>query len=123
MKKQLLLGLSLSLCTSLAQADYLDVLAFKLKPACSLKDFIVLNQQMNEWGKPYNLTGEVVVPVFSETPDGYAWVGRTPDASTFGKAWDAWRAGVISNEEPVSKLNARWTECTTVTSRRGFDSY
>ena len=123
MKKQLLLGLSLGLCASLVQAAYLDVLAFKLKPACTLKDFIALNQQMNEWGKPYNLTAEVVVPVFSDMPDGYAWVGRTPNAETFGKAWDTWRAAEVKGEEPVSKLNARWTECTEVVYRRGFDTY
>lgn len=123
MKKQLLLGLSLGLYASLVQAAYLDVLAFKLKPACTLKDFIALNQQMNEWGKPYNLTAEVVVPVFSDMPDGYAWVGRTPNAEAFGKAWDTWRAAVVKGEEPVSKLNARWTECTEVVYRRGFDTY
>jgi len=123
MKKQLLLGLSLSIFATLVQADYLDVLAFKLKPACTLKDFIALNQQMNEWGKPYNMTSEVVVPVFSDMPDGYAWVGRTPNAAAFGKAWDAWRTAVVKGEEPVSKLNARWSECTDTAYRRSFDSY
>lgn len=123
MKRQLLLGLILSICATLAQADYLDVLAFKLKPDCTLKDFIVLNQQMNEWGKAYNLTSEVIVPVFSDTPDGYAWVGRTPSAEAFGKAWDAWRTAVVKGEAPVSKLNARWQTCTAMSYRRSFDTY
>jgi len=44
-------------------------------------------------------------------------------AAAFGKAWDAWRTAVVKGEEPVSKLNARWSECTQTVYRRGFDSY
>jgi hypothetical protein len=123
MNKQLLIGLGLCACATLVQADYLDVLAFKLKPACSVKDFVALNQQMNDWGKAYNMTSEVVIPVFSDDLYGMAWVGRTPNATAFGKAWDAWRMARDKGEAPVSTLDARWTECTEVVYRRSFDTY
>ncbi|MBF7729153.1 hypothetical protein [Pseudomonas sp. N040] len=123
MNDKLLIGIGLCLCSALVQADYLDVIDVKLKPACTLKDFIALNKEMNEWGKPYNMTGEVVTSIFSDAPNSTAWVGRSPDATSFGKAWDAWRTARDKGEAPVSKLNARWVECTEILYRRAFDSY
>lgn len=123
MKNRLIACLLLSSIACVAQADYLDVIAFKLRPACSMADFQQLNKQMNDWGKKYGLRSEVVVPIYSDVPYGVAWIGRNSDATSGGKAWDAWRTARDAGEEPVKSMNARWTECTEISYRRAFDTY
>ena len=123
MKTRTLLCAAALACSPFAQAEFLDVIAFKLKPACTMADFIQLNKEMNDWGKKYNMTSEVAVPVFSDNPAGSAWLGRTPNAAAFGKVWDAWRTAVDNADPVVKKMNDRWSECTETVYRRGFDTY
>lgn len=123
MKTNLVLSIALLATTTFAQAAYIDVIAIKLKPACTAGDFIKLGKAMNDWGKANDYTGEVLIQASGDQPTIMLWAGRSPSATAFGKAWDSWRNARDAGDPTVSKLNARWIECTEPVNRHGYDAY
>jgi hypothetical protein len=51
------------------------------------------------------------------------WIGRSKDAASFGKAWDAWRTEITDPATVAGKLAVRFGACSINTARRGFDLY
>jgi hypothetical protein len=122
MKKILILAL-LSLPIP-ASADYMDVIQFELNEGCSFSQYLEIVNDFNEqWGKKHDYQTEVAVPLQSDNLVSMYWVGRTEDAATFGKAWDAWRDELEDPDSLASKLSARFEACETNQSRRGYDVY
>lgn len=105
-------------------ADYLDVIQFELNEGCSFSEYMEIVNDFNEqWGKKHDYQSEVAVPLQSDNLVSMYWVGRTKDAATFGKAWDAWRDELEDPDSLASRLWARFEACETNMSRRGYDVY
>ncbi len=107
-----------------ALADYMDVIQFELNEGCSFNEYMEIVNDFNEqWGKQHDYQSEIAVPLQSDNLVGMYWVGRTKDAATFGKAWDAWRDEQKDPNSLASRLWARFQACETNLSRRGYDTY
>ncbi len=107
-----------------ALADYFDVIQFELKDGCSFSEYMEIVNDFNEnWGKKHDYQSEIAVPLQSDDLVDMFWVGRTSDAATFGKAWDAWRDELEDPDSKASDLWARFQACETNLSRRGYDVY
>ena len=63
------------------------------------------------------------MPIQRTDLDSMFWVGRSTDAGSFGKAWDAWRDAQVNADSVPARLNARFAACSTNVSRSGFDTY
>jgi hypothetical protein len=121
MKK--LLALALLACPLVATADNLDVFEFKLKDGCDFAKYMAIVKDFNEWGKAHGYRTEVLVPIQRMNLETMYWVGRSKDAETFGKAWDAWRDAQSDAGSVPAKLAARFIECNTDLNRAGYDTY
>ena len=109
---------------TLAFADYVDVIAGKLNPGCSMSTYLQVVKDFNEqWGKDYGYKAEVLVPLQSRDLATFYWVGRVANAAAFGKGLDAWSAAQADANSTPAKLMARFRACTTNESRAGFASY
>ena len=107
-----------------ASADHLDVIEFELQEGCSFDTYLAIANDFNtQWGSKHGYQAEVLVPIQSHNLVSMFWVGRTKDAATFGKAWDTWRNEQADPNSVASKLWARFQECSTNLSRRGYDTY
>ncbi|MGQ0430544.1 MAG: hypothetical protein ACT4UQ_11490 [Gammaproteobacteria bacterium] len=107
-----------------AFADHLDVIDFKLKEGCDFAKFMQIANDFNtQWGASHGYRAEVAVPLQSNDLESMRWLGRSKDAATFGKAWDAWRAEIMDPNSVAGKLSARFGGCSINTGRRGFDVY
>ena len=105
-------------------ADYMDVIQFQLNEGCSFDEYMEIVDDFNEqWGKKHDYRSEIAVPIQSHDLVSMYWVGRTKDAATFGKAWDAWRNELEDPDSLASKLWARFRACETNVGRRGYDVY
>ena len=117
-----ILAIMLLALPMVAAADYIDVIEFKLKDGCSLdKQMQITNDFNAQWGAKYGYKAEVMTPVYSQDLVSLYWVGRTKDAATFGKAWDAWRDELANPNSVASKLWARFQACEDNLARRGYD--
>lgn len=107
-----------------SHADYVDVIAGKLNPGCSMSQYLQVVSDFNDqWAKDYGYKAEVLVPLQSRDMSTIYWVGRIKNAEAFGKGLDAWRAGQADSNSTAAKLMARMRECVTTESRGGFASY
>ena len=106
-----------------AFAEHMDVIEFKMLEGCSWDKYMAIVKDFNEWGKKYGYNAQVAVPLQSENLTSMYWLGTSADAATFGKAWDAWRDAQADPDSTPAKLWARFVECTTNISRRGYDIY
>jgi hypothetical protein len=107
-----------------ASADYLDVIEIKLNEGCSFQQQQQITKDFNEqWAAKYGYRAELLMPVQSPNLTSIFWVGRTKDAASFGKAWDAWRNDQSDPNSMPAKLWARFQACGTNLSRRGYDAY
>ena len=107
-----------------AFADHLDVIDFKLKEGCDFAKFVQIAHDFNtQWGASHGYHADVGMPLQSSDLESMRWLGRSKDAETFGKAWDAWRTESMDANSVAGKLNARFGACSTNTQRRGFDLY
>jgi hypothetical protein len=105
-------------------ADYMDVIEFKLNEGCSFDEYLEIVEDFNEtWGKKNGYTAEVAVPLYSNDLVNMFWVGRTEDATSFGKAWDAWRDEQADSDSTAAQLSQRFEACETNLGRRGYDLY
>jgi hypothetical protein len=122
MKK--LIALCLLAFPMASQADYVDVIAGKMNPGCSMSKYLQIVKDFNEqWAKPYGYKAEVLMPLQSQDVGTFYWVGRVANAEAFGKGLDAWTAAQADPNSLPAKLMARFRECTTNVSRAGFASY
>jgi hypothetical protein len=122
MKKIIAIALlALPMC---AAADHLDVIDFKLKEGCDVAKFVQIAHDFNtQWAATHGYHADVAVPLQASDLESMRWLGRSKDAATFGKAWDAWRTETADPTTVAGKLNARFGACSTNTARRGFDLY
>ena len=120
MKK--ILAIALLACPMMAYADHIDVIEFKLKEGCSFGKYMEIVKDFHVWGAKYGYRAEVLTPIQSNNLESLYWLGRSKDAATFGKAWDAWHNAQADSNSPESKLNARFGACSTSVGRRGYDT-
>jgi hypothetical protein len=107
-----------------ASADHMDVIQVTLKENCTLQTYVAIKDDFNnQWGKNHGYRAEITVPIQSQDLAPVFWVGRSADAASFGKAWDAWRTELMDPASLASKLNARFTKCSDNVSRSGWDVY
>jgi len=118
--KRLIAALLLSIPV-VATADHADVIEFKL--TCDFNEYMAIVQDFNAWGKDHGYQTEIAVKHFHPNPGTLIWAGRSANAKTFGKAWDAWRNAMSDPESVPSKLNARFAKCSDIVSRRSYDVY
>ena len=122
MKKLLI---SMLLCVPMiASAEHIDVIKFKLVDGCSFSEYMQITNDFNKWGEKYNYRTEIAVPLQSNDLVTMFWMGRSPNAASFGKAWDAWRDAQADSSSMPAKLQARISECAEPNSaRQSFDIY
>jgi len=107
-----------------ARADHLDVIYTELQEDCSFPEYLAIVGDFNKWGADYGYQTEIAVPIQSAELGTMIWVGRSKNAETFGKAWDAWRDGQMDPASVPAQLQARFNECTEpLTIRKGYDTY
>ena len=107
-----------------AFADHLDVIEVKLNDGCDMSTYVAIKDDFNEqWAKPHGYHAEVLMPVQSHNLVSFFWVGRSANTAVFGAAWDQWSADLMDPNSVASKLWARFLECSTNLSRRGYDVY
>jgi len=107
-----------------AAADHMDVIEFKLNDGCDFPTFMQITKDFNsQWAASYAYHAEVLMPLQSHDLVSLYWVGRSKDAASFGKAWDAWRDQLNDPNSVASKLWARFLVCSTNLARRGYDVY
>lgn len=120
MKTRLLMLLLLVTFTCVARADFVRVIGFKLKPACTIADFMVVNEDMNQFSNQHGVTAEVMVPVFSDTPDVYGWTLRYKNSAAWGAGNDAFWLGVYSEDPIETKVYKRLMECAELLYSHGY---
>ena len=107
-----------------ALADHIDVIEVKLNEGCSLATYLAIKDDFNEqWAAQYGYQSEVFFPIQSNNLIFLYWVGRSANAAAFGNAWDQWRDDLANPNSVAAKLWARFLECSTNVSRRGYDVY
>lgn len=103
-------------------AAHKDVIENEFKDGCTHAKLMPTVKAFNEWAEPYGYQAEIFVPVQSSNQETFYWVGTSADFATFGKAFDAWLAGIDDGSTPA-KLAADFDACTTNVSRQGFMTY
>jgi len=107
-----------------ALADHIDVIEVKLNEGCSVAKYVAIKDDFNkQWGAQYGYQSELFVPIQSSNLISLYWIGRSDNAAAFGNAWDHWRDDLADPNSVVSKLWARFLDCSTNVSRRGYDVY
>lgn len=119
-----LLVAALALLPLAVSADHLDVIQFELKDGCTIEEYLAIKDDFNaQWGQEYSYRAEVLVPVQSHDLKSFYWVGRSPDAASFGAAWDAWTSQSADSSSVAAKLVARFSRCSDETSRRSYQIF
>jgi len=122
MKKLLLLILFLS--PTLASAEYMDVIKFKLTGECTFAEYLQIKDDFNaQWGKNNGYSARVAMALQNDDLESMYWIGTAENAAAFGAAWDTWRDALGNPDSVPAKLWARFQVCSTNISRRGYDIY
>ena len=108
-----------------AHADYLDVITTKLNAGCSLEKYRDIVQEFRGvmTAQKYKYTVEIAVPFIGSDLDLVYWVGREPNAATFGQETDRWNAAIAKPETPEAKVNAKIAECGVNQSRSASTTF
>ena len=107
-----------------AQADYLDIIGFKMNPGCTMDKYLQIVQDFrDQWANARGYKVEILVPAQSRDLGMFFWVGRSPNVEAFGKGFDAWAGAQSDPNSGPAKLMARFRECTTISSRAGYVTY
>ena len=115
---------ALALLPLAASADYLDVIQFELNEECTFEKYLAIKDDFNsQWAKDHDYTVEVLTPIQIHDMKSLFWVGRSSDAASFGRAWDAWQAESADPDSVASKLIARFAQCSIQSSRRGYQTH
>jgi len=121
--KKLMLALALMFPLA-SQADYVDVIAFKMTGACSMAKYLQIVKDFNEqWAATYGYKVQILVPQQSQDVQTLYWVGRIANAEAFGKGLDAWTAAQSDANSLPAKLMARLRECSVNQGRAGYLTY
>ena len=123
MKKLVLLAIAAAGFAAPAQAEYWDVIAFKLNEGCSFQTHQQITADFNRWGAAYGYEAKILMPLYSDDLETMYWVGSSANAAEFGTAWDAWRNAQADSDSEPAKLWARFVECSTNVRRAGYDVY
>jgi hypothetical protein len=104
-----------------ASADYLDVIATKLKDNCSLAEY---NKVIEEFrgvmtSEKYSYSVEIAVPFTGPELDVVYWIGRTKDIATFGVENGRWDQALANAKSPEAKVNAKLEKCSVNVRRTG----
>ena len=104
-----------------ASADYLDVIATKLKEDCSLAEY---NKVIEEFrgvmtSEKYSYSVEIAVPFTGPELDVVYWIGRTKDIATFGVENGRWDQALANAKSPEAKVNAKLEKCSVNVRRTG----
>ena len=122
MKKLLLLILFLS--PTMASAEYMDVITFKLTGECTLAEYLAIKDDFNsQWGSNNGYTARVAMALQSDDLETMYWIGTADNAAAFGAAWDTWRDALGDPDSVPAKLWARFQVCSTNSARHGYDIY
>ncbi len=122
MKKLLLLILFLT--PTLASAEYMDVIKFKLTGQCSFSEYLEIKNDFNsQWGEANGYISRVAMPLQNDDLGSMYWIGTTENAAAFGAAWDSWRDALGDPDSVPAKLSARFQVCSENLSRRGYDIF
>ena len=122
MKKLLVLILFLS--PTLASAEYMDVIKFKLTGECTFAEYLQIKDDFNaQWGKNNGYSARVAMALQNDDLESMYWIGTAENAAAFGAAWDTWRDALGNPDSVPAKLWARFEVCSTNISRRGYDIY
>jgi hypothetical protein len=116
-------SIALLATTTVANAEYMDVIAMQMKPGCTLQQFTAVISDFNKWGAQPGYNAKLAVPLQDQDLTTAFFVGTTKNAATFGAAWDAWRDGQADANSTPAKLQARFNECVTNKTRSGYDVY
>jgi hypothetical protein len=111
------------LAPMIAAADHIDLIEFKLNDGCHFDKYMAIVKDFNQWAAKYGYHAEMLVPIQSKNLVSILWAGRSKDAATFGKVWDAWRNGQADPNSAEAKLSNRLDACVTDLSREGYDTY
>lgn len=104
-----------------SHADYLDVIAGKLNPGCTMDKYLQIVQDFrDQWANERGYKVEILVPTQSRDLGTFFWVGRISSAEAFGKGLDAWVSAQSDPNSGPAKMMARFRECTTNESRAGY---
>lgn len=126
MKKLLLAALiatpTMALSTG-AYAEHMDVIENEFVNDCTLTELMPIVADFNEWGAEYNYNAKILMPLQSSNLGHLFWVGTSPDAASFGAAWDAWRDGQADPKSTPAKLQKRFSACTKNLARRSYDVF
>ncbi len=123
MKKYVLFALALASASTAANAEYWDVIGFKLNDGCSISKYMEIKNDFNKWGAKHGYQASILMPVHSNDLVTLWWIGKSEDAAAFGAAWDAWRNDLANPESTPAKINARFAQCSTNLSRDSYDVY
>jgi hypothetical protein len=118
--KKIMLMLALAFPMA-SQADYVDVIAGKLKPGCTVPKYLQIVQDFrDQWANANGYKVEILFPAQSRDLSTIYWVGRMANFEAFGKVADSWTAAMADANSVPAKLAARLGECTTNESRAGY---
>ncbi|HXI86483.1 MAG TPA: hypothetical protein VNH64_03420 [Parvularculaceae bacterium] len=120
--KKILLAAVLAASTP-AYAENWDVIRMQLQNNCTLPQLMTIVTDFNKWGADYGYHAQIAAPIQSQDVTSIFWVGKSADAATFGKAWDAWRDAQADAKSTPAMLNARFQKCTKNMERSGYDVY
>ncbi len=123
MKKTVIAAALLCFAPVSAQAEHWDVIGAKLKDDCPMAKYMAIVKDFNEWGKAYGYRATVLTPIQDNDQQTIWWIGRSENAAKFGAAWDAWRDGQADSSSAPARLQARFSACSTNTSRSGYDAW
>lgn len=122
--KTLLATILLFAASSAYSVEHLDVIKVKIKPECSVAEYVAITEDFNEsWGKAHGYHAWVAVPIQSEDLYTVWWMGTSANAATYGAAWDTWRDAQSDPESVEAKLWARFLACSDNAGRWGYDLY
>ena len=101
-----------------------------LKPLCN--EFVdALKLRLADWKivKDFNVVAaedgykaEILSPLQHSNLESKIWVGRTKNAESFGKGWDAYRSAQADANSSRGKLGARFAACSTLVARRSYET-
>ncbi len=119
--RTLLLAFTMLLAPLVAHADYLDVIANKLKAGCSVEQYLVVVEEFRGVMKSqgYKYTVEIAVPFTGPDLSLIYWVGREPNFGTFGQESDRWEAAIAKPGTPEAKISEKLNACSENVSRSG----
>lgn len=122
--KTLVSVLLFSFASYATAVEHIDAINLELRDDCTLQQYLEIIEDFNKWGEDYNYRTEIAVPIQSSDLVTMFWMGRSPSAQSYGKAWDDWRDAQGDASSEPAKLQARFNECAKPNSvRRGFDLY